>query len=386
MLLYWEIYVRLSITLVLMVFISFAAVLLSGNVCRGDGWIPDTSRRLAFGISKNFAPKSYQQPPDWARDGRKPLFRIAWLSDMHLDGTRASMIAAALAHVDARIKPDFVLITGDNNATPSSDAKKSTGRRRQEFLKTFMQKHLKTPYAIIPGDNWPQDFEKVFGSRQYSFDHGGVHFLMSSLDRGSGGKSEGLTVFDDKTWAWMKSDLEKNRDKPVVFALHEPVFPPTFLDAPRLWDLLKKYPNVVACFHGHIHADMEFQTRGEKGPGPKSILCPALGPGRPPAMKEVRVFRDIFVIRTIEAAVAGPEPLFRYADKWQRVDIPKSLRGCIAEPMDVKPFSKNYSARAPEAFVEDASLKARLPELFKMLQDFLRAQQKVVGDLSGNTN
>ncbi len=364
-------------------FTSLAA-LLPSKPCAADGWIPKISHQMAYGVSKSFAPKSYQQAPDWARVGQKPLFRFAWISDMHLDGTRTSMIAEAFAHIDEQIKPDFVLITGDNNAIPLADANKSKGLCRQAFLKAYLQKHLKTPYAIIPGDNWPQDFEKVFGPRQYSFDHGGVHFLLTSLDRGSGGKFEGLAVFDKKTWAWMEADLKKNRNKPVVFVLHEPVFPPTFLDAPRLWKLLKKYPNVVACFHGHIHADMEFPPQNENAPGPNSILCGALGPGRPPSMKEILVFNDIFVIRTIEAKVTGQKALFRYANKWQRVDIPEPLRNCIATPVAVKLFSKNYSAAVAGPFVEDASLKSRLPELFKIVQDFLRAQQKVGGELSGN--
>ncbi|MBN2296100.1 MAG: metallophosphoesterase [Pirellulales bacterium] len=371
---------RLRIIAISIIGATWMAMYVLNNPCLGDDWSQIISQQVAENILAKFSPKTYPQPPDWAQAGQEPLFRFAWLSDMHLDATRSKMIAEAFAYIDERVKPDFVLITGDNNAAAIPNSSKSKGLRRQEFLKAFLQKHLKTPYAIIPGDNWPQDFEKVFGPRQYSFDHGGVHFMLTSLDRGSGGKHEGLSVFNEETWDWMKADLDKNKEKPTIIALHEPVYPPTFLDAPRMQKLLAKHSNVLACFHGHLHADLEFQSSG----GPKSILCPALGPGRPSAMKEVLVLKDIIVIRTIEYTPSDHKSKFAYANKWQRIDIPIPLSCGIKQPEPVMQFSENYSATSENPFVLDATLVKRLPELFVIVQQFLREQVGKSTGVPGN--
>lgn len=129
---------------------------------------------------------------------------------------------------------------------------------------------------------------------------------------------------------------------------------------------------------------MEFQQITEKGPGPKSILCPALGPGRPPSMKDVLVFKDIFVIRTLEYTTVGRHSRFAYAKKWQRVVIFTHLNGGISKPGNVEIFSDNYSKSASGPFVVDASLAGRFPELIIMVQKFLSEQQKAGIDLSGN--
>ena len=80
-----------------------------------------------------------------------------------------------------------MLITGDNNfleAAPANPKQpESLGLRRQRFLKQFLQEHLKTPYVLIPGNNWPEEFDKVFGAKQYSFDCGGLHFMLVDADR-----------------------------------------------------------------------------------------------------------------------------------------------------------------------------------------------------------
>ncbi len=134
-----------------------------------------------------FAPKVRQRAPDWAQTERPPLFTFAWISDLHLDASRLEFIAKALGYIDRELKPDFVMITGDNNAHPApvTDPQRPEplALRRQKFFRTYLDKHLKTPCVIMPGDNWPHDFEKVFGPAQYSFDYGGLHFLFTSPDR-----------------------------------------------------------------------------------------------------------------------------------------------------------------------------------------------------------
>jgi len=111
-------------------------------------------------------------------DQKTPLWSFAWVTDMHLDDSLLDYTAGAFRHIDEQLKPHFVVITGDNNAIapPPTDPKhpEPQATRRQLFLKDYLGKNLKTPYAIIPGDNWPEDFDRVFGPRQYSFDCGGL--------------------------------------------------------------------------------------------------------------------------------------------------------------------------------------------------------------------
>ena len=106
-------------------------------------------------------------------------------------------------------------------AAPADPKQPETiGLRRQRFLKTFLQDHLKTPYVLIPGNNWPEEFDKVFGAKQYSFDCGGLHFMLLDADRAYRGKPgqniEGFTAFNDATLEWIQKDLERNRRQPVV--------------------------------------------------------------------------------------------------------------------------------------------------------------------------
>ena len=201
---------------------------------------------------------------------------------------------------------------------------------------------------VLPGDNWPQGFERVFGPAQQSFDYGGLHFLLTAPDRSYHGKGlEGLSVFDERTWQWMRRDLEKNRDRPVVVALHEPIFPPTFLEATRLRGLLKDYPNVIAVLQGHLHADMDLRADGRA-----YLVAPALGPGHPPAMKHVLVYRHALIVRTVEYDATADG--FRLVAKWQKIDVPERLRARLKRP-PVGGFRKEQpDAVPPHAHRDDA--------------------------------
>lgn len=308
-----------------------------------------------------------------------------------------------MAFIDERIKPAFVLITGDNNAIaePLEYEGKAApqGLSRQTYLKNFLQKNLRSPYAIIPGDNWPQDFEKVFGPRQYSFDYGGIHFLMTAPDRSAGGKYEGLSLFDPATWEWMKKDLEENRSKPVMVVLHEPISPPTFLDAERLSELMERYPNVLAAFQGHLHVDLELEQAGKK-----YFSTPALGPSHPPAMKELAVYKDVIVIRTLELSPEtqgdpGSEqpPLFCYTSKWQKIDIPAAYQDGMGEldgdrkgsskqeSEEKSSFLQNLSSAPLSEFSQDEGLVDRLSELLGVVQRFFARQHREQAEKSSQS-
>ncbi len=304
-----------------------------------------------------------------------PLFRFAWITDMHLDAGKTELVAGALRHADS-LKPAFVLITGDNNAHPCPE---DTGRpepvtlRRQRFLKDFLQKNLESAAVIIPGDNWPQDFDKVFGPMQYSFDFGGLHFLLMAPDRSCHAVgAEGLSAFDPATVEWIVKDLDGSGGKPVIAAIHEPIYPPAFLDAPRLRDLMRGRANVVAVLQGHLHVDMAFVADGRT-----YLLGPSLGASADPRFKLLCVFPSHISVVTF--AARGKDGGWEQLDGERRIDIPEKLRGGLERPAGGFKM-ENFSGVPAHPHVDDPSLAGRRGELAEILRNFLRGRSSLEKD------
>jgi hypothetical protein len=298
-----------------------------------------------------------------------PLLTFAWLSDLHLDVSRAGFIARALRYVRESVRPDFALFTGDDNAIPAPDnpaRPEPEPVRRQRHFAAFLGEHLRLPAVVIPGDNWPHGFETVFGAVPYSFDAGGLHFLMLAPDRSWHGKGmEGLSVFNAGTWDWIRRDLEASRGRPTLVAIHEPVHPPTFLDAAPLRDLIDRSPHVVAVLQGHLHADLDFRPGGRAW-----LVAPALGPSPRPAFKRVRVHREGIELDTVEYRKAEDRFVVRDGRQW--VAIPEALRAALARPEGG--FVPLHRDAAPlHAHEDDPGLAARQGELMKNLWKAWRA-------------
>jgi len=309
------------------------------------------------------------EPPEWATVDHEPLFSFTWLTDVHLSPARLQFFKDTLKYIDDQLKPDLVMITGDNNymAVPDDPADpQPLSLRRHRFLKTVLDDHLKTPYAIIPGDNWPLDFEKVFGPLQYSFNCGGMHFIFASADRACHG-TEGLAVFDESTLAWLAGDLEKNRDRPTIFLMHEPVVPPTFLDAGRLERLLDKHMNVLAGFHGHLHVDMHVNS-----PVRPYLVCPALRQNPSGGLKHIKVYRHALILRTLEYNQASGR--LEEVNKWQKIDVPPNLGVKLHNPEPGVPAIENHDAVPIHPHTNDPKLIERKQELLGPAMDFFRQQ------------
>jgi len=307
------------------------------------------------------------EKPNWAKFESPPLFTFVWMSDFHLDGSRFELIKQAFRYVDEQLDAHFVMITGDNNAfAPESEPQRHVlpiTLRRQIFMQRFLDRNLRTPHVIIPGDDWPQDFEKVFGAFQFSFDYGGMHFLFSALDRCAYGV-EGRAVFDEPTWEWMREDLKRNKDQPSLFIIHETIAPPSFLDAVKTREMLKEHPNVIASFCGHLHADVQFQLDGLK-----YLVCPGFGKNPRHGFKVVDVYRHALILRTVE--YSAEKQHYEKVMKWQRVDIPESLQASLHRP-DEHGFTKqNYSEVPPHPRRDDPQLIRRSLELVGPLMRFL---------------
>lgn len=307
------------------------------------------------------------EKPTWAKLESSPLFTLVWMSDFHLDGSRLELLKQAFRYVDGEVNPHFVMITGDNNAyAPEFEYQ---GRvppitlRRQLFMKQFLDQNLRAPYVIIPGDDWPQDFEKVFGAFQFSFDYGGMHFLFTSLDRCTYGV-EGRAVFDESTWDWMRKDLKRNKGRPTLFMMHETIAPPSFLDADKTRKMLEQHPNVIAAFCGHLHADVESRL-GKLN----CLVCPGLGPNPRHGFKIVKVYREALVLRTVEYNAEKQQ--FEKVMKWQRVDIPESFQSSLHKPGDRRFKKQNYTEVPPHPRKSDPQLLERSLELVGPLMRFL---------------
>lgn len=293
---------------------------------------------------------------------KTPLWSFVWLSDMHLDGTRLESMAKCLHYIDAELQPHFVLLTGDNNAhaDPPADPSRPEplGVRQQRFLKAFLEEHLKRSFVLITGDNWRDGFDQVFGPHQFSFDCGGLHFMLLDPDRVHHGAGlEGLSVFEEKTWEWMRQDLDRHRDQATIVAIHEPVIPPTFLDAPRLLRLLDRYPNVVAVLQGHLHIDLEFQRDGTL-----YLVAPSLGRSPSPALKVLDVHPEGLVVRTVADAQA--QGRWELTSRRQKIAIPPALRGRLGKPSGPRFVAAEYSYVPAHPIVDDPALAPRAGELF----------------------
>jgi hypothetical protein len=311
--------------------------------------------------------KPLAEEPEWAKFDSPPLFTFVWMSDFHLDGSRLELLKQAFRYVDEELEAHFVMMTGDNNAyAPEFDHQghvPPVTLRRQLFMQRFLDQNLRTPYVIIPGDDWPQDFEKVFGAFQFSFDYGGMHFLFAALDRCTYGV-EGRAVFDEPTWEWMRKDLKRNKDRPSLFIMHETITPPSFLDADKTRMMLQEHPNVIASFCGHLHADVQFQLGGLK-----YLVCPGLGKNPRHGFKLVKAYREALLVRTVE--YNAKKQHYEKVMKWQRVDIPESLQANLHKPEDRGFKKENYSEVPPHPRRDDPQLIGRSLELVGPLMRFL---------------
>jgi hypothetical protein len=322
-----------------------------------------------YALARSFEVKPLAAKPDWAGAPSPPLLVFAWMSDLHLDGgERTPMIRAACHTVRDTVRPHFVVFTGDNSADdpPVSGARAALplSHRRQLAFKDFLAAELGLPAATIPGDNWHEDAEKVFGPTRFSFTAAGLRLVFLSPDRQAPGV-EGCDVFDPPTWEWLARDLEAHRDQATLVFLHENLMPPTFLDAPRLEQFLLTQPQVLATLSGHLHLDLEFR-RGNLA----HFVCPAMAPGARPGFKVVALYPDRLVLNTWEYDAAAKR--FSPSLTWQRLDIPDGALRRALRPVDRRRLlSEDRSAMPALPLREDASLLSRQGELVMPMLQFV---------------
>ena len=317
-----------------------------------------------FETAKKFE-LSPMEKPAWATLESQPLFTAVWFTDLHITNAETREFNR-LAFNTARdsIKPDFALITGDNTSccTPkfAADKKMRRSHRNQLWLKHFLDEELAVPYHIIPGDNWPRDFEKVFGPTHYSFDYGGYHFQFNATDV-TCKSAEGCCTFTPETLAWMAKDFAAASQRPCIFVLHEPLWPPAFLDAGKTADLLNSQPQVIGALAGHLHLDLQF-SRGHW----RQIIAPSIGRSHRPGFKKLLFYPERVVLEAWEWD--AEKKAFHAVPKWERLDVPKQFRPA---PSPGALAVENYSSLPPAPKKEEPSLAARSQEINSNLLSFI---------------
>ncbi len=204
--------------------------------------------------------------PSAARD-----FTFVQLSDLHwgyanpkVNPEPRQALMRAIAAVNAlEQQPDFVVFTGD--LTQTTDDPKLRRARLREVKE--IAAGLKAPQVrFFAGEHDAsldrgEAYLEVFGGAlNYTFDHGGVHFIV--LDN----TSQPAPVLGEAQLDWLRSDLAgRAKDAPIVVLTHRPLFPlyPQWDWATRDGDaaiaLLSGHDNVTV-FYGHVHHENHFMT------------------------------------------------------------------------------------------------------------------------------
>jgi hypothetical protein len=323
--------------------------------------------RNIFEMARQFEIPVMTQP-EWAQRQDKARFRVAWLTDLHATNVASrSLVGAACNAIRDVLKPNFTMITGDNAGSywdlSDEEKKEPVGVRRHLWLKRFLDKELALPYVIVPGDNWPWGFEKVFGASHYSFDFGGWHFHFTSTDKQALGV-EGCVSFSAASWEWMESDLAHAAAKPTLFINHEPLWPPSFLDAPPAAQMIARNPNVLAVLSGHLHLDLEFQRKGWR-----QFVAPAIGRSHRPGFKMLNFYPDCLIIESYEWQ--EDKQSFQQVAKWQQLQLPEKYHAVLAGPAIDGFKPENRREMPPLAKKTDQELAQRAKELNVNMMSFI---------------
>ena len=232
-----------------------------------------------------------------AGEKKKRVLRIAHITDMHIfpDATPEKGIQNLLEQLHGmEDKPDFVINTGDNIMDSLKRGKEDVAAQWAAWKTNFRDKLQYELFNCIGNHDvwgWGLDDEEVktdplYGkawarkmlgleeSTYYSFERNGWKIIcMDSPMHDENGHAYTAKI-DEEQFAWLEKSLaETSPEMPVMIASHIPILTPTVffdgdnektgdwnipgswmhIDARRIKDLLKKYPNVKLAISGHVH-------------------------------------------------------------------------------------------------------------------------------------
>ncbi|WP_350456198.1 metallophosphoesterase, partial [Macellibacteroides fermentans] len=189
-------------------------------------------------------------------------FRFALFTDLHITHSTPAVedLQRAVDQVNATSGIDFVLVSGD--ITEEGDL------ASLQKAKSILDK-LKVPYYITSGNHetkWSEsgctDFNKVFGSDRFRFEHNGYLFL--GFNSGPVMRmADGHVAPQDISW--LKQELTKaGAEKPVILVSHYPLQDGDVDNWYEVTDAVRPF-NIKVILGGHYHSNRQLFYDGIPG-------------------------------------------------------------------------------------------------------------------------
>lgn len=221
---------------------------------------------------------------------RKPVMRIAHLTDVHLKNQfdAPARFAKCLHHVQQQSpKPDLILNGGDI-VFDMNKAQLSTINEQWKLVHQIMKSDCDIPvqYCLGNHDIWWSENNKgqaVYG-KQYSLDqlqmrkpyhsfqkNGWKFIILDSVNLDIDGTWY-IGKLGDEQFSWLENELKQTDPKmPVLLMSHIPILTATLMieddivnkwvmtggdmhtDTAKIIKLFNQHPNVKLCLSGHVH-------------------------------------------------------------------------------------------------------------------------------------
>ena len=224
-------------------------------------------------------------------ENAKPLLHFVQITDTHLQrsiakdgerllGSSEKLLTDAVNEINEIKNLDFVLSTGDQVDVPDEklvdkyieitmaseypwyvllgnhDVSINGGLGKKGYIKKFTK--LENPISFT--DNMTY----------YSFSPN-EKFKIICLDGTTDKVVTALGQIDDEQLNWLKGELEANKDKYIIVALHFPIIEPFKSkdhyilepDRTKLLNIIESYKNVIGVFSGHYHAAKLFKIKNK---------------------------------------------------------------------------------------------------------------------------
>lgn len=203
---------------------------------------------------------------------RDSACRFVVVNDVHVTATDTGRIDRVVSRL-AQLKPDFIAFVGDTcyGQGGTADEKQDIFRAaRAASAKAGVPCHFGMGNTdMCPGDDPTLAFRAAFETEaQYSFDAGGIHFVMLYTEQE---KPAHWGTIGKKELAWIKRDLDAvEPGAPIVLFGHHPLYVESKWEGnewgidntKELFAALAPY-HVVASFSGHRHLNrMALDRRG----------------------------------------------------------------------------------------------------------------------------
>ncbi len=233
-------------------------------------------------------------------------FKVAFISDIHVKPDEISQtgMRKALKHVNSLgNKPSFI-INGGDSIMDSLAANKAETQSQWDVWNKIMEEEnkLQVYHCIGNHDIWGWQvkddtiksdplYDKYWvirnhgmSARYYSFEKNEWHFIvLDSTQENEGGY---IARLDEEQFMWLENELSSTpKEKYICIVSHIPII--SFcsamffddmlpngdwklsrvllhVDARRIKNLFKAYPNIKVCLSGHIHLQDEVNYLGIK--------------------------------------------------------------------------------------------------------------------------